>query len=176
MPWLPMYLDTTDLISLSSWLSNESEISLIKAIGEKQWQACNEFTINSSGRYCLYHRPSGPLPLLKKNWIGQDIMINTNLPYFGAGCPAIFWLNVSTENETEIGISSFEWIGNHYSVIGNSATDEAKKWWAKLRRWVKLQTTYIPRQGSTTDTRKEIYAFNSALNDIKLGMNRAKNP
>ena len=190
MPWLPMYLDHNDLGILSKWLNEEDDISIIRSTGDKEWKAFDEISINSSGRYCLFHKKSGPLPLLKKNFLGQEMMVkdpfkgwverrtgaNPKQPYFGAGHPAIFWLNIRLENNAEIGMSSFEWIGNHYAIIGNPAPDITKKWWNRLRRWVKKQSTYIPRQGATDGPHKEIYALGSALEKILNGTQRASNP
>lgn len=190
MPWLPLYIDLQDLETLSSWLNNEPDIAIIESIGEGHWQARSDISIIASGRYCLFHKMSGPLPLLVKNWRGKEAVIldpfagwrekrtgaNPKLPYFGAGHPAIFWLNVRIKNENEIEMSSFEWIGNHYSIIGQPAPDAAKKWWNRLRRWVKKNSTHIPRTGEIDGVNKEIYAFESSLKKIKNGMVRANNP
>jgi len=190
MPWLPIYVDCQDLEDLSSWLNNEPDIAIIESTGEGCWQARSDISISSSGRYCLFHITSGPLPLLVKNWRGKDALIldpfagwkerrtgsDSKLPYFGAGHPAIFWLNIALEDKNELGISSFEWIGNHYSVIGSPASEAAKKWWNRLRRWVKKNSTFIPRKGKIDGKHKEIYAFKGSLAKIKDGMNRASNP
>ena len=190
MPWLPMYLDLEDLKDLSYWLNEEQEISIIVSIGEGEWKAINNISISSNGRYCLYHKHSGPLPFLKKNWTGKELMIpdpfsgwkemktgeNSENPYFGAGHPAIFWLNIRMGTDEEVGMSSFEWIGNHYSIIGNAAPELAEKWWSKLKRWTKKNGCRIPRSGEIVDGKPEIWTFKSALKEIKSGKPRARNP
>lgn len=190
MPWLPMYLDLEDLKDLSYWLNEEQEISIIVSIGERQWKAINNISIISNGRYCLYHKHSGPLPFLKKGWTGKELMIpdpfsgwkemktgeNPESPYFGAGHPAIFWLNIRTGTDEEVGMSSFEWIGNHYSIIGSPAPEAAMKWWNRLRRRVKKISTQIPRSGPIDGNHREIYTFPNALRKIENGVTRANNP
>lgn len=190
MPLLPMYLDSEDLKDLSYWLNEEQEISIIVSIGEGEWKATQDISINSDGRYCLYHKQSGPLPFLKKSWTGKELMIpdpfsgwkemktgkNPNNPYFGAGHPAIFWLNARLGYDDKIGMSSFEWIGNHYSIIGKPAPEAAKKWWNRLRRRVKKISKRIPRSGPIDGNQKEIYSFPNALRKIESGITRANNP
>lgn len=180
-----MYLDSNDLSVLSDWLNNEDDITIIQSTGPNQWQAFDEISINSSGRYCFYHKKSGPLPLIEKNSSDKHISIedpmkgwilNRRSPYFGAGHPAIFWLNIHLENDPIIGLSSFEWIGNHYAISGSPAPDVAKKWWNRLRRWVKKQSGHIPRYGPINEGKNEIYAFKSALKKIESGTERAVNP
>jgi len=185
-----MYLDGEDLQELTNWLNEEQDISIIKSIGEGKWKAISNISISSNGRYCLYHKQCGPLPYLKKNLIGKELMIsdpfsgwkemksgaNPDNPYFGAGHPAIFWLNVRVATDQEVPMSSFEWIGNHYSIIGNPAPEAATKWWNRLRRRVKKVSTHIPRSGPINGKQKEIYSFPNALRKIENGLVRAVNP
>lgn len=190
MAWLPTYLNEEDLTKLSEWLSSEKDIAVIQAVSSGRWQAFNEFEIKDSGRYCLFHAGAGPLPLLAENKTDPDEVIpnpfegwqekrsgaNANLPYFGAGHPAIFWFNVRLKENNTIGISSFEWIGNHYAPIGQPAPDVAKKWWGRLGRWVRKQSNRIPRQGPLDGDNKEIWAFSGAILEFESGTNRAFNP
>ena len=190
MPWLPLYLAHDDLALISDWLSADEDIALITSTGPSEWKAVPNFDIRLSGRYCLYHKRCGGLPLLTKTgdsppetilnpfdgWKELRSGANPNLPYFGAGTPSIFWFNVRLEENGVIGLSSFEWIGNHYSIIGNSAPELAKKWWSKLRRWSKKNATRIPRSGAIKGDKPEIWTFGSALKEIESGKERAQNP
>ncbi len=185
-----MYLVEEDLHSLSSWLTDEAKISLIQTIGPGEWQAFEDFEVYEPGRYCLFHSESGPLPLLSNDpdrpdsevsdpfagWVEHRAGANPNQPYFGAGHPAIFWLNVRLKENGIVGMSSFEWIGNHYSQIDRPAPEVSKKWWERLRRWVKKQSFIIPRDGPLDGTGKEIWAFSSALLEFESGVQRATNP
>jgi len=189
LPWLPLYLSTNDLLMISEWLSNDTDISLITSIGRGKWKAVLDFDINSSGRYCLYHKGCGELPLLAKTVSDENGIVpnpfngwkelragaNPNLPYFGAGTPSVFWFNVRLEEDGVIGLSSFEWIGNHYSIIGTSAPKLAEKWWNKLKRWSKKNSVRIPRSGPIKDGKPEIWTFEYALKEIELGRSRAQN-
>ncbi len=190
MPWLPLYLDHKDLQLSSQWLSSEEDIALIESAGPGDWKAVLDFEISKSGRYCLFHKNSGPLPLLTANseeadevivdpfkgWSERRAGANPSFPYFGAGHPAIYWLNVRINPGGQIGFSSFEWIGNHYSIIGQPAPEPAKRWWNRLRRWVKKNAERIPRSGSIEGAHSEVWAFPAALEAIKSGVPRARNP
>ncbi len=190
MAWLPMYLIDEDLKSLSDFLRSEDEISLIKPVGKGRWQAFSDFEIGESGCYCLFHSGAGPLPLLAENhddpdgevsdpfegWQERRAGANLNQPYFGAGHPAIFWLNARLKVDGKVGLSSFEWIGNHYAQIGKPAPDVAKKWWGRLGRWVRKQSFKIPRHGELDGNGKEIWAFSGAMLEFESGVHRASNP
>ncbi len=190
MAWLPMYLIDKDLESLFEFISAEKDIALIKSVGKGRWQAFTDFEIKDSGRYCLFHTGAGPLPLLVENhgdtdgeitnpfegWQEKRAGADPSQPYFGAGHPAIFWLNARLKEDGKVGMSSFEWIGNHYAQIGRPAPDTAKKWWGRLGRWVRKQSFKIPRQGPLDGNGKEIWAFSGAMLEFESGVDRANNP
>ena len=190
MSWLPVYISKEDLKNVSSWLCDEPNIALIKSVEPGKWQAFNDFSIETSGRYCLYHTECGPLPLISDSMLEEDGTIEDpfsgwqelksgaekDIPWFGPGHTAIFWFNVRQVEGDMIGMSSFEWIGNHYSSIDGPAPDAAKKWWARLGRWIKKQSKRIQRRGEVFGDNNEIYAMESALQSINGGCKRAFNP
>lgn len=190
MSWLPMYLNEDDLTELMDFLNSEKHMYSIRSMGKGKWRAVSEIDINETGRYCLFHSEAGPLPLLGSSpeepdseisapfdgWCELRAGANPNQPYFGPGHPAIFWFNVRLNQDGVIGLSSFEWIGNHYAPLGNSAPEVSKKWWGRLGRWVKKRSERIPRTGDINGDKKEIWAFSGALNDIESGCPRAMNP
>lgn len=190
MAWIPMYIAEKDLPEISNWLNEDPNIALIVSIGKGMWQAKENFTISNEGTYCLYHKLAGSLPLLAKNNDEEDTVIENpfegwtelrsgfdeSCPYFGPGHTAIFWFNVRLKSNDRIGMSTFEWIGNHYSSLGNSAPDVAKKWWGKLGRWVRKNATKTPRKDTWAKEKPEIYAFQNALNEIQNGAKRSENP
>ncbi len=190
MPWLPIYMIDEDLKKLSEWLNSEKEIAIIKSVGRGKWRAFDTFSIAEEGRYCLFHKFCGPLPLIGKSiddpisevedpfkgWKEKIAGLDSGNPFFGAGHPAIFWLNVSLKKDNSIGMSSFEWIGNRYGADGSPAPDAAKKWWLKLGRWVRKSAVKIPRTGKIDGDNPEIWAMENALSDIKAGTERAANP
>ena len=159
-----------------------------------------DLSIPNFVEYQLWHVPSGPLPLLepvdggvklkfKKDdweeegkvgnpWLGwteHRTGANPRMPYFGAGHPGVFHLEVKLPQEGEIPISNFGWIGNHYRIIGNGAEPATEKFWNKLRRMAKKVGTQIPR-GNGTAWKKEVFAFPNAYKDIQNGRPCAVNP
>ncbi|MEJ2155276.1 MAG: hypothetical protein P8X96_08055 [Desulfobacteraceae bacterium] len=191
MPWLPIYIDKIDLKMLIDWINAEKNIAFIEGNGPKKWKAVNSIERYEDKRHCLWHCESGPLPLLRKRlpdgkildpfkgWKERRTGADSSTPYFGAGHPGVYWLNARTESTYKsgfLGLSSFEWIGNWYKGIGIVAHPATKKWWDRLRRWVKKQAVRIPRDGEWNGNNPEIYAFPSALDKIKRGEKRDNNP
>ena len=181
MAWLPMYLSESDLPSLQSHLNASEEIAFIVPNGTGKWIAVSSLESLVNGRYCLWHIPSGPLPLDRgpnekpgeitnpfAGWVEARTGADTSQPYFGAGHPGVFWLGVYTKQtdrmsgEALVGLSSFGWIGNHYRIIGSAAKPETEKFWKALGRWVKKHAVKIPRGGPQQATPTEIWAFSGA--------------
>jgi hypothetical protein len=73
-------------------------------------------------------------------------------------------------------MSGFEWIGNHYKVIGSPAEPVTEKWWHRLRRKIKRDAQRIPREGPPDGPHPEIWALPGALAQIEAGMPRDANP
>jgi hypothetical protein len=191
MPWLPIYMNQSDLQALLTWLNDENDIAFIISDGHKKWKAVHTLEVLYNQRYCLWHSASGPLPLLRKifpdgkvqnpwkGWKEKLTGADSTCPYFGAGHPGVYWLNIKTTSNRDantIGLSSFEWIGNRYRIIGNPAPTVTKKWWERLGRWVKKQAIQIPRKGYLNENEPEIWAMPGALEEIKSGRERDDNP
>jgi hypothetical protein len=192
MAWLPLYMDRDDAGQLLVSLNADPAIAFIVADGPSKWIARQTLPDISQRRVCLWHVPSGPLPLLNAEratrtvddpWAGWTELRSgadpTN-PYFGAGHPGIVWWNVQIESRSPtggIGLSSLEWIGNHYRIIGSGAESSTELWWAGLRKSVRKQKAKrIPRSGPIDGPRPEIWAFPSALAKITSGIPRDNNP
>jgi hypothetical protein len=192
MPWLPLYVDNADLQQLLSWLNSDEEIAFIVSDGPKRWKAVSSLDKFGRGCYCIWHLPSGPLPLLGLGtikdsevpdpWAGWTELrtgADPDTPYFGAGHPGIIWLNArptACRNPKAIGLSSFEWIGNRYRVLGRPAAETTEKWWQRLRKSVKKVSHRIPRVGPCDGPLPEIWAFPSAHVAILSGVPRDSNP
>lgn len=180
MPWLPLYAAERDLAELLAKLNASSEIAFVVPHGPGQWLAVKSLASLVAGRYCLWHVPSGPLPLFRgaseqpgqiadpfAGWTEVKAGAEPSTPYFGAGHPGVFWLNVriGTASPTEVpsvGLSSFEWIGNHYRIIGSSAQPETERFWRALQRWIKKVAVKVPRGGPSEPTSPEIWALAGA--------------
>lgn len=193
MPWLPLYADAHDFRTILDWLNATEELAFIVADGPHRWRAVHTIPSLESYRFCLWHVPSGPLPLLQAHpnrengrvedpWSGwQELRTGADAsqPYFGAGHPGILWLNhrpVSLRFPRGIGLSGYEWIGNHYRAIGSPADASTEAFWRAMRRWTQKHARKIPRHGPLDGPRPEIYAFPSALAAIESGTDRDMNP
>ncbi len=193
MPWLPIYANTDDFKPILEWLNQNDELAFIISAGPKRWKATTSTAELPGRRVCLWHIPSGPLPLLGSTpksptssvadpWSGWDELrtgADASVPYFGAGHPGIIWLNVRVVGKWApdgLGLSSFEWIGNHYSLSGSPAPEVTEKFWLALRRWVKKNAKRIPREGPVDGAHPEIWAFTSAFAAFERSIGRDPNP
>ena len=191
MPWLPIYADKQDIEIIIDILNADNDIAFIirddSDSSKLRWKAVAQINDTSSERLCIWHIPSGPLPLYKKTnffslindpWCGWDDLwadrVSPKTPYFGIGHVGVVWLNNHTlKDNDKLAISSFEWIGNHYSVIGNKAHPSTETWWKKLRGKIAKLSVKI---GRTDALKPEIYCMNSANAKIQKGMPRDMNP
>jgi hypothetical protein len=192
MPWIPMYLAADDVALLSAMLNADEEIAILVTDGPRRWKAVLGLSTLSMGRIGMWHIPSGPLPLLapdKKDalqvhdplsgWNEMRTGADPTTPYFGAGHPGVIWLNLRPhpkERNSACGMSSFEWIGNHYSLIGNPATKATELWWRSLRRRIRRIAKKVPRQHLSSPSRSEIFAFPAALILLEAGKSFDANP
>jgi hypothetical protein len=157
------------------------------------------FVTPNRAEYALWHIPSGALPLITpkskgkprftkddwndsiisdpwKGWQEEITGANSVIPYFGAGHPGVFHLEIKTSHaDNEIPMSNFGWIGNHYKIIGSAADKTTEKFWNKLRRMVKKVSSHIPR-ANNPQSKPEIYAFPQAYEAIKSGRPCSINP
>ena len=192
-PWLPIYATGLDVDVLRHSLNADTEIAFLVSAGDKSWKAVPKVMALPDGRYALWHVPSGALPLISADraapptsitdpWSGwQEARSGADkrTPYFGAGHPGIVWLNVRTnarEKDAAIGLSSFEWIGDHYRAIGNSASTATHEWWKQLRRDVAKVARKVIRGGASGDSKAEIYALPDALLHFETGLRADINP
>lgn len=66
-----MYATQADLHTLLQWLNEDDEIAFVIPDGPERWIARKAISSIDRRRYCLWHVPSGPLPLLGPG--GKDI-------------------------------------------------------------------------------------------------------
>jgi hypothetical protein len=193
MPWLPLYLDEVDAADLLGLLNVDNDLAFIFSTGPGQWVARRAMDVAADGRHCLWHTPVGPLPLLRgvgrpegvisdpwAGWTEEQAGADPSQPYFGPGHPGIIWWNLRTRSSGMrggLGLSSFEWIGNYYRLIGSPSDPRTEVWWAQLRKAIKRrQARRIPRQGPLDGPHPEIWAMPSALAKIESGTPRDGNP
>jgi hypothetical protein len=193
MGWLPLYLDDNDAQVLLTVLNEDPEVAFIVSEGPARWIARRTLATAPDGTYCIWHEPSGPLPLVRamllpsgrvkdpwSGWTEKRKGADSSVPYFGPGHPGVIWWNLRTKSRATpggIGMSSFEWIGNHYRVIGSPAHPATESWWKRLRTVLKrLRASRIPRTGPLDGPVAEVWAMPSALSQIRAGVCRDEDP
>ncbi len=184
MPWIPLYCVAEDLDALLQLLSDE--MAFIIPDGAGRWKAVESFVPTDGSRTALWHIPSGPLPLLHRDRDASDGVIKNPYsgweeeragadpatPYFGAGHPGIFWLNLRMAGHdagSSCGLTSIEWIGKHYASIGNAPSELTVKRWAKLKRDIGKIAQKVPRGGRQENSRPEVWAFPVAFDRVQVG-------
>jgi hypothetical protein len=192
MPWIPMYLAADDVVGVLEMLNADEEVAFLVKDGPNRWKAILSVPTLPPGRIAIWHIPSGPPPLLaadKQQHDGQvqdafsgwnELLIGADptTPYFGAGHPGVIWLNLHvspSERNSVGGMSSFEWIGNHYRIIGSPAAKTTELWWKSLRRRIQKVSNKVPRQGLTGQS-PEIFAYPAALGLLEKGQWFDANP
>ena len=186
-------MDEIDAADLAGELNFDPEIAFIITAGPGKWIACRTIDEVVDGRYCLWHIPGGSLPLFRgpgrpsgtisdpwSGWTEVKGGADASVPYFGGSHPAIIWWNVrirSPKVPGGIGLTSFEWIGNHFRLLGLAADPKTEAWWARLRKRVRRRgARRIPRTGSLDGPKAEIWALPSALAKTMSGVHRDENP
>jgi hypothetical protein len=175
-----MYASEKDHQELLDYLNKSDEIAFIVSNGDRKWKAVHTIEAMPHGRYALWHIPAGPLPLMRRGeetketiadpfagWEEAERGGDLTMPWFGPGPIGILRLTVRASAQTSsgeplVGMSSFEWIGNHYRIIGSAADPSTEKFWKALKRWVKKVAVRVPRGGPSVDTKPEIWAFADA--------------
>ncbi|XDD41695.1 hypothetical protein AB3N58_10270 [Leptospira sp. WS60.C2] len=190
MGWIPLYLDKEDLKTIINILNDDPEIAFIINNGfnkRNKWIAKNNIDNYNLERYTLWHIPTGALPLLIEGSDRDDLILNpyegweekrtgadSTIPYFGSGHVGIIHFNNRTNKDiNKIGLSSFEWIGNYYRIIGSPADISTEIWWKKFRKKISKLSTKIGRKD---ESKAEIFCFTNAYKKIKEGMPRSDNP
>ena len=189
MPYISFYADERDFRTLLTFLNDAPDIAFIVSVRPNRWRAERRVPRLKGDSIALWHIPSGPLPLLhappsqketriRNPWRGWKELFqgaDSSCPYFGPGHPGVIWLNRRPRSASvrgAVGMSSFEWIGSRYALVGNPVPKPTRNFWNSLRRWVKENSVLIPRKGSLSGSRREIWAFPSALASFKRGKKR----
>lgn len=177
MPSIAMYVLEEDVELLLATLADE--MAFIVSDGDKRWKATSKPPTVLEPNMALWHVPSGPLPLLRSNreespgeiadpwagWEEERTGANPRTPYFGPGHPGVFRLGLRLDGrrpEEPCGLSSIEWIGNHYAGLGNAAQPETEKRWRKLRRDIAGVARKLPANFPRPPTPQPIWVFPKA--------------
>ena len=195
-----MYLYGSDLELLLERVDGDEELAWLVPTSPGCWNATRTHPEPLLAAHELWHVPSGPLPLLAprsgpgyaksdprspqyeggwiddpwSGWAEQRRGATLSTPYFGPGWPGAYGLHLNlhrVENEGEIGMSSFGWIGKRYEPP-DPATE---RHWRRLGVWVRRNGEKVAR-GHRRGGSPEIFAFPSALEAIRNGTPCAVNP
>jgi len=192
-----LYLTKSDAESIVNWINNEDSIAWIVKESRDgnvyRWKAVNSIEVISEGENCLWKIGAGSLRIPSGSHETEDTAVldpfkgweqtldtdSAQTPWFGAAAPETYSFTFKEhgkEAEGSIGRSGFNWIGNYFGVIGNPAPEECKKWWERLKRFIKKNAIGIPWPGDLGSGKKGAYAFPEAYKLLKMGCPKDVNP
>lgn len=192
-----LYITKSDAKTIVDWINSEDDIAWIVKDYQKgnlyRWKAIKQLSEIEPKEYCLWKISSGYLripssdPNIKDSIVSdpfsgweQTLDYDTaEVPWFGSAAPETFGFTFrenGQEFENSIGRSGFSWIGNYFSVIGTKAPDDCKKWWERLKRFIKKHATGIPWPEDDGKGRVGAYAFPGAYKLLSEGRPKDVNP
>lgn len=184
MPAISIYCMEEDRALLLNSLGGD--LAYIVPDGDKRWKAVKSFSPEDGSRTALWHVDGTPLSLFSADddipekpivnpWEGWEEELtgaDPTTPYFGAGHPSVFWLNLNItghEDNSECGLTTIEWVGKRYAIIGNGPSQETVQKWTSLKRKISKSTKKIPLGGKRSTTRPEVFAFPYAFEHVQTG-------
>jgi len=191
-----IYMVEDDVPILVDWLNGEENVAWVLKVAQVgclyRWQAFHTIASVAPGEYCLWHTqfqrltiPSGSPrvmdtaildPFLGWNqWLDHD---RAQTPWFGALHPGPFHFCYNPkghEAPNSIGRSGFSWLADYFRPIGHGADLDSKKWWQRLRRFVKKETVRVSWPPDI-DSRLRAYVFPRANEMHMLGTPLDVNP
>ncbi len=192
MPSVSLYLDRADAPILLDWLNGQADIAFIRRSDDDRPRAVKRITRLDEGRHQLWHRPSGPIPLLVTpgshevavaQWLesamGAPISARMGLD---ENHPGVITFEVQFLREGPegyvLGLSTIAWVGDRYAPMGWAAHPTTMRWWKRLQAFVKRRATRVSRFGPLDEARPGLtaWAFPAAYAQILEGRARAANP
>lgn len=192
-----LYLTKNDAESIVEWINAENDIAWIVKESQEgnvyRWKAVHSIHAIQASEFCLWKIGSGILRIPSGNHETEDTVVldpfrgweqtlkesSAETPWFGAAAPETYTFTFREHgkaSEDSIGRSGFSWIGNYFSVIGNSAPEECKQWWERLKRYIKKNATGIPWPGELGSGKTGAYAFPEAYDQLQKGRAKDVNP
>ncbi len=199
MSWshILMYMTSSDAQHLREWINSEELVAWIvldsRTGNNYNWRAVDRIETISPQEYSIWHKTNVPLvvptgrmdcPDMKvtnpySGWTQKVSSADYTHPWFGGEIPGPYSFRFSEKGKeapNSIGRSEFNWAGDHYRSIGYSAHPDAKKWWQRLQRFIKKNSTAIPWPYPEGVGRSKAYAFNEAYVQIINGRHADANP
>jgi hypothetical protein len=183
-----VYATSADVDVIRDWINADPSVAWIVKTRESGmdycWEARQTLDAIAEQDYAIWHLPSGPLSLSSGSSDSPDILVTDPLqgwaqtldhtgataPRFAANLPGPFHFRFKesgTEEPGSLGRSEFSWARDRYKPIGQPASPAAKKWWAKLKRFIEansIATEWPSPSGSVT-----AYLFPRAARAYSLG-------
>ena len=190
MPAILLYATPADLLLVLTRLNADEEIAFLVSTGSDRWRAVEQVPGLAPGRTLLWHRPGGPLPLLKPDgtetvisdpfagWV-ERVPSNAGwVPFFGS-IPAIVTLDlpsVAAAAEQRVPMSALGWIGQRYQAAGRPAASATVAWWRRLQRWVAGVGVAVQRAGMERQRGSTVFALPEAHRQLAAGLPGELNP
>jgi hypothetical protein len=192
-----LYLTHNDADVLRKWINSENSVAWIildKKLGNKYtWKAVDEINSLESESYSIWYKDYEPLVIPSEGFFFSTIKVTDpyagftqkldskkySTPWFGAESPGPYKFHFKeegTEMPGSIGRSGFTWTGDYFKSIGKAANPDAKKWWGRLQRYIKKNSTALPWPYPDGTGRTNAYAFKEAYEQILSGRHPDVNP
>jgi hypothetical protein len=195
MAELIVYASWADVEEIRRFVNEDPEVAWIVKADQSgcnyKWRACLQVESIAGQDYAIWHMRSGPLNIPsgspnKRDKVVTDPFRGWNqvldgeshtAPWFGGNLPGPYsfrFRESGGEKAGALGRSGFNWLLDRYKSIGMPAHPEAKRWWQRLKRFLKQNATVTPwpnRSGRVT-----AYVFPDALKQVKSGRHRDVNP
>ena len=192
-----LYLTQEDADMVREWINAESCVAwIIPALNSTKvhsWKAVDQLDSIRQQGYAIWHKhagalniPSGQLSVPDDvvqdpyaGWVQKLDSAGHTEPWFGGNLPGPYsfrFRESGVESPGSLGRSDFGWAGDHYRLIGMPAHPEARRWWNRLRRFVRSRAVGIPWPDVSGSGRTGAYAFPSAHAQIRSGRAVDLNP
>jgi hypothetical protein len=195
MPSIEMYLDVPDLLVIQEFLNADKEIVFVVPSEHGSYLTTKPIALQANAGYTMWHVPSGDIPRDCLNPDGKIVADPWAKWHVGAirlrleVCPGKYQTFVPMssgrgydlamfQDGSAIGRSSFDWVGNKFSVIGKKANPGTVRWWQRLRRWVSKKAQKVASYGplQSKGSSLEVWAFPAAYEALSCRRARSINP
>jgi len=194
MAELIIYATMEDIDSVREWINADVSVAWIVKTQESgftySWVARSSIDAIKEQEYAIWHLAAGPLNIPSADLSIPDLTVDdpfqgwtqtldrsgATSPWFGANLPGPFQFRfkaTGTEAPYSLGRSGFFWAKDRFRAIGKPASPAAKKWWAKLKRF--LQTNSIAIEWSASP-KINAHVFPRAARAHSLGRHLDTNP
>src|SRR5262245_14158900 len=177
-----LYLTAADANRIREWVNEEPDVAWIVGAARTgctyAWKAVDQLQKIEPQEYCIWHKTGQVLTIppgrgdgvpvhgvdreIADPYLGWTQTLardDETRPWFGSNLPGPYSFTFKEQGWTAnaLGRSGFNWAGDHYSAIGMPAHPAAKKWWARLKRFIGANSTPLPWPQGSVDTRRRSY-------------------